>query len=233
MNTLFDAVTALLSPLDRDLFARAVGSRQLEDVLREAIQVHAISSDPRQTPSPFFTVFASVLEQMVAVEIRPVVVGRWAAAAHGYVHAIPTLQLAIRPEDEARLHAFVEARGGSPRALPCAVGVSPWRIEFLPGFGALPTASLPTVQVFTGRVRLDVMTLDALLDQPAALETFEVALQSLRNGTYKNDDGERGVVAWDFTGRLCGGAAKLDPRTEKPRNFVDFRHGGEDVKTAD
>jgi hypothetical protein len=220
---LAEAVAALLSPLDRELFARAVGKRPIADVVLEAIQAHAVSSDPRQDTSPFFTVFASVLEQMVAAQIHPVVVGRWAAAAHGYVHGIPSMQLAIRPEDVAQLQAFVAARGADAHELPFAVGVSPWRIEFLTGFGDMLTASIPTTPVFTGRARVDVMTLDSLLSQPAALETFEVDLQRLRAGVYKNDDGERGVVAWDFTGRIVGGAAILDPRTAKPCNFVNFR----------
>jgi hypothetical protein len=222
--TLID-LDVLLPPLEKELFARAVGARPTGDVLREAIQAHAISSDPRQAVSPFFTVFAGVLEQMVAAEIRPIIVGRWAAAAHGYVHAIPSLQLAIRDDDVERMQRFVVARGGPRSELPFAVGVSPWRIEFLSGFGSLTTSSIPTTEVFTGRVRVDVMTLDALLGQPHALETFERDLQRLRAGTYPNDDGERGLVAWDFTGRLCGGAAKLDERTTKPFNFVDFRQG--------
>jgi hypothetical protein len=214
---------SILPPLERELLARAVAGRPVQQALLEAVQSYVVNSDPRQSVSPFFTVFASVIEQMVAADIRPVVVGRWAAAAHGYVHAIPSMQLAIRVDDVERLKLFVVARGGPRSELPFAVGVSPWRIEFLSGFGNLPTSSIPTIEAFTGRVRVDVMTLDALLAQPQALETFERDLVRVRAGSYPNDDGERGLVAWDFTGRLCGGAAKLDERTTKPFNFVDFR----------
>jgi hypothetical protein len=196
------------------------------DVARTALVTHMTMA---MSQSPFLMVFGRVLEDLVALSVRPIVVGRWAVAAHGYITPVEGLELAIRRSDVLHLRAYLAFRGSpaADRPLPFTVGHTPWSISFVTAFGGVSADDLPVESHGWGGTNVDVVTLDGLLQLPwsqVAEEDDYVrdALQELKAGTHKLDDGERGVIAWDAVARMTCGLHPSDPGKGKLR-FVDFR----------
>jgi len=191
-------------------------------VVRDAIQAHILTSDG----SPFFSVFGRLIEDLANVDVRPILVGSWAAAAHGYISPQSSLELAVRTDELPSLRSFLTARGArSEGSLPLVFGREPWRVSFASSFGERAAEELPTVAFGWGAASLDTLTLEGLLELGrASLEehVFD-ALHELRAGTHHLDDGERGAVAWDAAGRLTASAWYPDPLTRAPFRFIDFR----------
>jgi hypothetical protein len=196
----------------------------VSDIVRRAITSHlAFSSGP----SPFLDVFGRVVTDLAAVSVRPILVGMWAAAAHGYLTPTEVFDLVVRDEDVPKLRVFLIARGmpDPDRPLPFEVGRRPWAVRFLTSFGGAPAASLATSAFVWNGTSLDVVTLDGLIEHgQSSLPDFAIdALKEVKAGTHHLDDGERGPIAWDAVGRFTASAAYADPLSRPPHRFVDFR----------
>jgi hypothetical protein len=214
-----------LTDAEHEGLSRLRGDRRttVSAVVREAIHDHLLFRSGDVT-SAFFSVFAALIEQLVPAGVHPILAGRWAGVAHGYVHAVPHMQLLVRHDEVPALQRFVAARGGAPASLPFSAGREPWCVHFLSDYGGVGCADLATTPFPCGRVALDVVTLEALLGLPQVLEDFVVEdLSLLRAGEFDLDDGERGMVAWDLAGRLTASAYYSDPLSREPHRFVDLR----------
>ena len=196
----------------------------VSDIVRRAITTHLAFSSGR---SPFIDVFGHLVTAMTAAGVRPILVGMWAAAAHGYLTPTECFDLVIREGDLPRLRAFLDARGmpEPERPLPFELGRQPWAIRFDSAFGGVPAASLPTITSVWDATPLEVISLDALLELGAeALPDYAIdALREVKAGTHHLDDGERGPIAWDAVGRFTASAFYSDLRSRPPHDFVDFR----------
>jgi hypothetical protein len=196
------------------------------EVARTALVTHMTMA---MSQSPFLMIFGRVLEDLVALGARPIVVDRWAVAAHGYITPVECLELGIRASDVANLRKYLAFRDcpASDRPLPFTVGHVPWSIRFVTGFGGLSADELPVESHGWGGTNVDVVTLDGLLRLPWSEEAEEEdyvrdAMQELKEGRHKLDDGERGVIAWDAVARMTCGLHPPDPGMGNLR-FVDFR----------
>ena len=202
------------------------------EVIRDAVDHHVlIRSQPMV--SAFWTTYGATLEQLFVAGVRPVVVGLWAAVAHGYVAAAPRMQLVVADEERPNLTAFLDARGVRHRDLPAAYGVEPWAIEFLPAWAGKSAPSLKTETLHCGRINVAVATLDELIRNIVLLPSWtHDDLWALKDGTYRNDDGTRGEAAWDYAGRINASAAYASVRSSA-HFFIDFRRMQKVVYTDD
>ena len=192
------------------------------EVIRAAVD-HQILIRSQTTVSAFWTTYGATLEQLIVAGVRPIVVGLWAAVAHGYVAAAPRMQLVIADDERDALNGFLTARGVRPRELPAAYGVEPWAIELLPSWGNKAAHVIKTQTLRCGRVDVAVATLDELLRNSALLPTWSHEdLWALSDGCYRNDDGSRGEAAWDYAGRMNASAAYGSARGGA-HFFIDFR----------
>lgn len=196
----------------------------ISDVVRRAIASHLAFSSGR---SPFLDVFGRFVTDLTDAGVRPILVGMWAAAAHGYLTPTERFDLVIREGDIAALRAFLAARGmpKPSRALPFEIGRRPWSVHFARELDGVLADELPTTTFKWDATTLDVVTLDALIAHgPRTLPDYVVdALREVKAGTHALDDGERGPIAWDAVGRFTASAAYSDPLSRPPHRFVDFR----------
>jgi len=192
------------------------------EVIRTAVE-HQILIRSQPTISAFWTTYGATLEQLIVAGVRPIVVGLWAAVAHGYVAAAPRMQLVIADDERPALDAFLSARRVRPRELPAAFGVEPWVIELLPSWGDKSAHAIKVQIIQCGRVDVAVATIDELLRSTALLpEWSREDLWALSDGTYRNDDGSRGEAAWDYAGRMNASAAFRSAKGGA-HFFIDFR----------
>ena len=215
-----------LTDFEHDGLARLATRRAgptVSQLVRRAVETHVLVADP----SPFFAVFARVVEDLAQLGVHPVLVGEWAAAAHGALSPSSKFELVVKAADVDALHSYLSARGTrrQARPLPFTVGREPWRIAFRPSYGGVPAEQLPATDVAWGGVGLAVLELGALLELGRSeLEEHALdALEQLQAGTYDLDDGERGLVGLDAVGRLTASAWYPDPLTRDPHRFVDCR----------
>lgn len=197
----------------------------VSELVREAITNQLMAASGR---SAFFKVFARFVEDLQEVDVRPILVGAWAAAAHGYLTPTESFDLVIREKDIEQLRLFLKARGvRKVPPFPFRIGRSPWCVTLSRTFGGVVAEELPfeTHAWDGGATSLDTLTLDALLTLGASeLPDYTMdALAQLKAGTHHLDDGERGVVAWDAVGRFTASAAYPDPQARGPYKFIDFR----------
>ena len=173
-----------------------------------------------ETVSAFWPTYAATLEQLHVTGVRPVIVGLWAAIAHGYVVTAPRMQLLVNSADAPRLSAFLEARGARHREIPVVVGHEPWAVEFLSAWGN----GIRSHVVRCGRIDVAVATLEDLLENIDQLPAWSHDdLLALRDGRYRNDDSTRGEAAWDYAGRMNASCAYGTERGGAANFFVDFR----------
>lgn len=196
----------------------------VSDVVREAIARHLAFSSGN---SPFLDVFGRVITDLADVEVHPIVVGMWAAAAHGYLTPTERFELVVREDEIDRLRHFLAARGAAEpaRPLPFELGRRPWAMHFATTFDGVAANDLPTVRYCWDATWLDVVSLDTLIDHaPQTLPDYvHDALREIKAGTFHLDDGERGLIAWDAVGRFTASGAYSDPLSRPPHRFVDFR----------
>jgi len=192
-------------------------------LIRDAVDHHLlIRSQPMV--SAFWTSYGTALEQLFVAGIRPVVVGQWAAIAHGYVATAPRMQLVIADNEAPALAAFLEARGARHTSLPTACGREPWAVEFLSSWGSKPAGAIATQTFRCGRINVAVATLEELLRSITLMPAWSHEdLWALRDGTYRNDDGSRGEAAWDYAGRMNASATYATPQRGGAHFFIDFR----------
>jgi hypothetical protein len=202
--------------------ALANSSGTTPSVLIRAAVEHDLLTRSQPTLSAFWPTYATTLEQLHVAGVRPTVVGLWAAVAHGLVATAPRMQLLVAAADTQRLEAFLETRGARHRTTPVTVGCDPWAIDFISTWGA----SQPQVQTFRcGRIDVAVATLDELVKNITELPAWaHDDLWALRHGNYRNDDGSRGELAWDYAGRMNASSAYATTRGSAAHFFVDFRH---------
>jgi len=196
------------------------------DVARTALVTHMTMA---MSQSPFLMTFGRVLEDLVAMSVHPIVVGRWAVAAHGYLTPIEGgFELAVRQDEVPKLREYLAFKGSPDphRPLPITVGHLPWSITFATSFGEVAASELPVEWHGWGGTNLEVLALDGLLQQRWSQEVEEDyvsdALRELKEGRHKLDDGERGVIAWDAAARMTCGLHPADPGMGSLR-FVEFR----------
>jgi hypothetical protein len=197
-------------------------SQSSSEVIRSAVEHHVlIRSQPMV--SAFWTTYGATLEQLFVAGVRPVVVGLWAAIAHGYVATAPRIQLVVADEERPALAAFLAARGARDRDLPAAYGIEPWVIEFLPSWASKGAHGIKTQTLRCGRIEVGVATLDELLRNIVLLPAWSHEdLWALSDGGYRNDDSSRGEAAWDYAGRMNASAASASQRGGA-HFFIDFR----------
>ena len=204
--------------------ARRTGpTTTVSEIVRRAIETQLSLASGR---SAFFKVFARLVEDLADVDVHPILVGTWAAAAHGYLSPAKSFDLVVREKDLPRLLPFLAARGVDIALLfPFSIGRSPWCVRLATTFDDRAPETLPTQGFSWGVASLEVVTLDGLLAHGASsLPDYVMdALQELKAGTHHLDDGERGVVAWDAVGRLTSSAFYPDRATRAPHKFLDFR----------
>ena len=201
------------------------------ELIRAAVD-HQVLIRSQPMVSAFWTTYGATLEQLFVAGVRPVVVGLWAAVAHGYVAAAPRMQLVVADDERPALAAFLDARGVRPRDLPAAFGVEPWAIEFLPEWAHKGAHAIKTETVHCGRIDVAVAQLDELLRNIVLLPTWSHEdLWALSDGTYRNDDGSRGEAAWDYAGRMNASAAYSSERGGA-HFFIDFRRSQKVVHPA-
>lgn len=208
------------------------GSLSSSEVVRAAVD-HQILIRSQASVSAFWTTYGTALEQLIVAGVRPIIVGLWAAVAHGYVAAAPRMQLVVADTEREALNAFLSARGVRPRELPVAYGVEPWVIELLPSWGSKGAQAIKTQTLPCGRVEVAVASLDELLRNITQLPAWSHEdLWALKDGSYRNDDGSRGEAAWDYAGRMNASAA-YGSAQGSAHFFIDFRRSQKVVQPDD
>jgi hypothetical protein len=190
-------------------------------LIRAAVQHDVLTRSP-ETVSAFWPTYAATLEHLHIAGVRPVIVGLWAAIAHGYVVTAPRMQLLVSSAEAPRLSTFLESRGARHRDGPVVVGHEPWAVEFLSAWGTYKRVTSDVVRC--GRIDVAVATLEDVLENIDQLPVWSHDdLLALRDGRYRNDDGTRGEAAWDYAGRMNASSVHGTERGGAANFFVDFR----------